>query len=311
MSISNLRIAVIGELNVDLIMDQLKGEPEYGKEQIATKMNLVMGSSSAIYACNSAALGASVSFSGMIGDDTFGTFVKNSLQEKGVIIDHVRTNKTGKTGITVALNKGNERLMVTHPGVMEMFGRQDIDPVFFQSADHLHLSSIFFQPQIKRDLLEILKAAKESGLTTSMDVQWDPDETWNLDLNSLLSYVDLFMPNEVEFLNLTGAKTINDALNSVSNHETTFVIKRGKKGSLLFRDEQKLTQNAFSLDGFSDAIGAGDSFNAGFIYAFLQEKPLSECLKQGSITAAVSTLKPGGTGAIQSYQQVQSYLEQK
>lgn len=307
----NRRILVIGELNPDLIMDQLHGEAEYGKEQKASEMNLVMGSSSAIFACNSAALGSSVSFAGMVGDDMFGTFMIHSLQKKGVTTDHVQTSKTAKTGLTVAFNKADDRLMVTYPGAMELFGWHHIDPIIFESVDHLHLSSIFFQRQLKKDLPSILKSAKEAGLTISMDVQWDPNEMWELDLKQLLNDIDFFMPNEVELMKLTGAGTLDEALKSISNHSTKLVIKRGKNGSLFYHNGERLTQEAFFLVRFADAIGAGDSYNAGFIHAFLQEKSPAECLKQGSITAAVSTLQPGGTGAIQSYQQVQSYLEQK
>ncbi len=311
MGLPKKKILVIGELNVDLIMNQLQGEPEYGKEQKASEMNLVMGSSSAIFACNIASLGTPVSFAGMVGDDMFGKFVRHSLVQKRVNIDHVKTSKTAKTGVTVAFNKANERLMVTHPGAMELFGQDDLAPSLFEEFDHLHISSIFFQPQLKKDLASIFQSAKEAGLTTSMDVQWDPKEVWDLDLTIFLGKIDLFMPNETELLNLTGAETPDEALQSVAEFDTKFVIKQGRKGSLYQHKGRRLTQDAFLLEGFVDAIGAGDSFNAGFIHAFLQGKTPEECLKQGSITAAVSTLKPGGTGSIQNFQQVQKYLKQK
>ena len=311
MGLPKKKILVIGELNVDLIMDQLHGEPEYGKEQKASEMNLVMGSSSAIFACNIAALGTPASFAGMVGDDMFGKFVHHSLVQKGVNIDHVKTSKTAKTGVTVAFNKADERLMVTHPGAMELFGQDDLAPSLFNEFDHLHISSIFFQPQLKKDLASILQSAKEAGLTTSMDVQWDPEEVWDLDLTMLLGNIDLFMPNETELLNLTGSETPDEALQSVAEFDTKFVIKQGRKGSLYQHKGRRLTQDAFFLDGFADAIGAGDSFNAGYIHAYLHGEDPEECLKQGSITAAVSTLQPGGTAAIKSYQQVQKYPKQK
>lgn len=304
-------ILVIGELNVDLIMDKIQGVPEYGKEKKASEMNLVMGSSSAIFACNIAALGASVSFAGMVGDDLFGSLVKQLLLEKNVNIDHLKTSQTGKTGVTVAFNKKDDRLMVTHPGVMELFGQKYLSASTYDDFDHLHISSIFFQPQLKKDLPSILKTAKEAGLTTSIDVQWDPNEMWDLDLQAIINNLDLFMPNEKELVNLIGLDSLENALSTLSEFDTKVVVKRGKNGSIYQHKNIRLTQEAFLLSKFADAIGAGDSFNAGFILAFLNQKTPEECLLQGSITAAVSTLEYGGTGAIKSYEQVQNYLNQK
>ena len=63
-------ILAIGELNVDLILNNIDGEPEVGKEKFAGDMILTLGSSTAIFAANAAALGAKVGFVGMIGQDT-------------------------------------------------------------------------------------------------------------------------------------------------------------------------------------------------------------------------------------------------
>jgi sugar/nucleoside kinase (ribokinase family) len=201
--------------------------------------------------------------------------------------------------------------MVTHPGAMELFGQNDLSPTLFDDFNHLHLSSIFFQPQLKKDLPSILQTAKKAGLTTSMDVQWDPEEKWNLDLKAVLSNLDFFMPNEKELVNLMGTDSLDNALRALTEFDTKFVIKRGKNGSIYQHKGMRLSQKAFILSNLADAIGAGDSFNAGFIRAFLNQKTPEECLQQGSITAAVSTLEYGGTGAIKSYQQVQNYLNQK
>ena len=77
-------IVALGELNVDLILNQIEGEPEIGKEKFAKQMTLTLGSSTAIFAANAAALGAKVAFCGMIGNDSFGDLVESSLKAKGV-----------------------------------------------------------------------------------------------------------------------------------------------------------------------------------------------------------------------------------
>ena len=77
-------IIALGELNVDLILNNIEGFPEVGKEKFAKQMTLTLGSSTAIFAANAAALGAKVAFCGMIGNDSFGDLVESSLQAKGV-----------------------------------------------------------------------------------------------------------------------------------------------------------------------------------------------------------------------------------
>ena len=73
-------IIALGELNVDLILNQIEGEPEIGKEKFAKQMTLTLGSSTAIFAANAAALGAKVAFCGMIGDDSFGDLVESVIK---------------------------------------------------------------------------------------------------------------------------------------------------------------------------------------------------------------------------------------
>jgi len=297
-------ILVVGELNVDLIMDRLNSPPQFGKEQRADIMTLTMGSSSAIFAANCASLGAKVAFCGKIGKDNFGDFVMDSLSSKRVNTDAVIVDEKLKTGATIIFNYDNDRMMVTHPGAMEQMTPEEIPQELFSKSRHIHTSAIFFQPGIKNNLVSLFKKAKNSGLTTSMDTQWDPEEKWDIDLKKLLPVLDFFLPNEQELLQLTAAPDIDVALNKISEYKTCIVVKRGTKGALMQKDGAKVSVPAFNVPDFIDAIGAGDSFNAGFIHEYLNGKDLNQCMKAGSLTAAVSTTAAGGTEGIESYQQV-------
>src|SRR4051812_32818689 len=119
-------VIVVGELNVDLIMNQLHSFPETGKEKLAEKMTLTLGSSSAIFASNLSALGMKVSFVGKIGNDIFGNFCKEQLDKKGVNTSMLIQNDTLQTGATVILNFDEDRAMVTHQGAMKSLGISDI-----------------------------------------------------------------------------------------------------------------------------------------------------------------------------------------
>ncbi len=171
----------------------------------------------------------------------------------------------------------------------------------------LHTSSIFFQPGIKNNLEILFRKAKNYGLTTSLDTQWDPNEEWDLDLKKLLPFVDFFLPNEDELLHLTKTSDVNDALDILQEFDTCTVVKMGDKGALMQNKGRRETISAHKVNSFTDAVGAGDSFNAGFLCDYLAGKDLSECLITGNLVAAVSTTAAGGTKAIKNYNQVIEY----
>lgn len=297
-------ILVVGELNVDLILNQLNKAPEFGKEQRADQMTLTLGSSSAIFASNCSSLGAKVAFCGKVGDDGFGNFVMQSLAEKNVNADSVIVEKNLKTGATVIFNYEDDRMMVTHPGAMEHMTVDEIPEEEMKKSRHLHTSAIFFQPGIKKDLVKLFSRAKKLGLTTSMDTQWDPEEEWDIDIKKILPVLDFFLPNEDELIALTESSSLQEALDKISGFETTVVVKQGEKGATMFRNGKTRSIPAYKITDYVDAIGAGDSFDAGFISSYLKGKSLDESLEIGNMAAAVSTTAAGGTTAITSFEAV-------
>ncbi len=293
-------ILVIGELNVDLILNGLPSLPVEGKEILADQMTLTLGSSSAIFASNASILGNRVAFLGKTGTDMFGDLVFNSLKNKKVDTRFIIRSSSEKTGATIVLNYNEDRAMVTHAGAMETLSINDIDEKQLLQARHMHVSSVFLQPGIKKDIVGLFKMAKKSGLTTSLDIQWDPDEKWDIDFETLLPLVDVFLPNETELKALTGESELEKAIEKLKPFINTMALKMGNKGSRGITKEIDITAKPFLNKEVVDAIGAGDTFNAGFITEFLNGKPMEECLHFGNLTGAVNTTAAGGTGAYTS-----------
>lgn len=304
-------VIVIGELNVDLILNQIDSYPELGKEKLAKKMDLVLGSSSAIFASNLSSLGAKVSFIGKIGDDIFGDLVLESLHKKNVDTSFITIDKSLKTGATIILNYDEDRAMITHSGAMEHLSISDINTDILNKAKHIHVSSVFLQPKLKNDLLEIFKTAKKAGLTTSLDPQWDPNENWDLNLEKLLPYTDVFLPNEVEIMNLTGKNSVEEAINVINKYANVIIVKMGSTGSVSFYKNKMIKIPAYLNENVVDAIGAGDSFDAGFIFKFIQGEEIEVCQKFGNLAGAVNTTASGGTSAFESYEKLMETASQK
>lgn len=306
-------IAAIGELNVDIILNSIESEPEIGKEKFAKDMTVTLGSSTAIFAANAAALGSKVCFVGMVGKDMFGKLVEESLISKGVDTTYlIRDSKTA-TGATIVMNYGEDRANLTYQGAMDLMGYDDICKDVFDTAKHIHISSIFMQNGLLRDLDRILTTAQEKGITVSMDTQWDPQEKWDLDYKKIIPKVTVFLPNEKELMALTGASDIESAIEEVRPYLGKYmVVKMGSKGSLLIRKDGSGNRiHAYLNTEVVDAIGAGDSFNSGFISAFVAGHPVEECQANGNLTGAINTTAAGGTGAFSSREAAEQCAREK
>jgi len=300
-------IIALGELNVDLILNQIDGAPEVGKEKFCQDMILTLGSSTAIFAANAAKLGADVAFCGMIGQDSFGDLVESSLRLKGVDTEYLIRQNRWATGATICLSYDEDRANVTYQGAMDHMSMADLPAGLFEAGKHLHISSIYMQSGLKHDIIAILKAAKAAGMTTSLDTQWDPAEKWDLDYTQVLPLIDVFLPNEKELCFLVGTDSVEAAVEKIRPYMNNAVIKWGNKGSLLIKkDGTQCMLKPYLNTHVIDAIGAGDSFNAGFLARFVEGEPLEVCQRYGNMTGAVNTTAAGGTGAFTSKEEVEA-----
>lgn len=305
------KVLVIGELNIDMIFNHIKGFPEIGEEKISQDLTTTLGSSSAIFAANLSSLGTEVSYLGMIGKDDFGAFIIESLCGAEVETKNIITSEVYKTGVTMVLNYEMDRAMVTYPGAMADLGIEHINANLISQFDHVHISSIFLQPKIKAEAVSIFKLIKELGLTTSLDPQWDPEEQWDLPLTTLLPYVDIFLPNKKELLALTASTTIEEGLESLHEFTDRIIIKDGDQGAHYFDQGNLTTIPAFVNPQVVDCIGAGDSFDAGFVHKYIQGESRPACLQYANLIGALNTTEAGGTGAFQSREKMNQTAKNK
>ncbi|PRX40007.1 carbohydrate kinase family protein [Salegentibacter salegens] len=307
---SNKKLLVVGELNIDLILNQIQGFPEIGTEKIAENMDFTLGSSSAILASNIAALGVSTSFCGLLGQDSFGDFILKELQKKKVNTRFVHRTQEAKTGITVVMNYDQDRANITYCGAMNVLSMEHIPWGNISEFSHLHFSNYFLQPGMKPFIAELFKKAKEEGLTTSLDLQVDPEDKWDFDYKNCLPFVDVFLPNESELLNLSGKNNLEDAIEMIKSYTNILALKLGDKGGRVVTKSEDITIKPYLNKKYKDAIGAGDSFNAGFLKKFIQGETLSTCLEFANLTGSLSTTAAGGTGAFRDEKEIEIKIQQ-
>lgn len=306
----NLDIAVVGELNVDLVLTGLPSLPAYKELRLARDMRFTLGSSSAIFACNAARLGARVGFVGKVGDDEFGDFMLRSLRQSGVETSCIIRHPGGRTGICVVMSFPEDYSMVSFPGIRETFRLDEVDFDYVRKARHMHMSSFYIQPALRPGIPTLFRWARESGLSTSLDPDNDPSGKWDGGMREALTNVDLFFPNEQEVLGISGSADIDAAVTAVRGLAATTIVKRGAQGVLVARGERIVKAPGFSVTPV-DTTGAGDSFNAGFVCRFLQGGALDDCVAWGSACGALSTQALGGTAGFPNIDELRRFLSER
>ena len=299
-------ILVAGEINPDLI---LTGDvmPAFGQvEKLVDAAALTIGSSSVIFACGATRLGLKVAFIGKCGDDVFGRFMLDQMLAHHVDVSNVLVVAGGSTGLSVILNRGVDRAILTHPGLVADLQASDIANGLLARARHLHVSSYFLQTKLQAGLPALFERARALGLTTSLDTNYDPSEAWS-GFDELLSATNVFLPNEAEARSLTGAENVDEAAGRLGSKVETLAIKLGKAGALGISESQKIQVESIPVK-VVDTVGAGDSFDAGFIYGYLNDWPLEKSLRLGAVCGALSTRKSGGTAAQLTLEEATAFL---
>ena len=303
-----LDVTIAGELNLDLILYGLPEQLPPERELLADRMMLTLGASSAIVAHNLAALGSRVGFQSRIGDDPLGQISLQRLQQGGVDISQVRrVPGATTTGLTVILHHKTWRNILTYAGTIAELTWDDLDLDYLADSRHFHFSSYYLQKALRPRLAELFQHLKSKGLTISLDTNDDPDDRWEGGLHEVLRYVDIFLPNEREACKAAGTEDLEAAISKLSERVPLLVVKLGRKGALAQRGTERFTSASKELVPV-DTVGAGDSFDAGFLHQYVRGADLPTCLASGNLAGALSTTRPGGTEAFRDADYREKFL---
>jgi sugar/nucleoside kinase (ribokinase family) len=300
-------ITIAGELNLDLILYGLPVEMQTERELLASNFRATLGSSSGIVAHNAATIGARVAFTTLVGTDDFGRLAMDRLNAAGVDTSRASQHDTVATGVTILLPHGDERHTLTFPGTIAELTVAHLDFDFLVQARHFHLSSLYLQRGLHNGLPDLLRRLKQVGLTISLDTNDDPENQWGTPLPEILPYVDVFMPNEDEICRMTNCADLDSAIHALAAKIPTIVVKRGRRGARVYEQGRAADVAPLSVTPV-DTIGAGDSFDAGFLRAYLLSKDTVTCARAGNITGALSTQASGGTEAFRDQKLRDAFL---
>ncbi|MFD5387051.1 carbohydrate kinase family protein [Streptomyces sp. NPDC127074] len=304
-------LLVIGDANPDVIVGPLTTPLAFGRrEQLIDSGALTLGGSAAITACGAARLGLRVAFAGRIGDDGAGHYMRDQLAARGVDISGLYLDPSLPTPLTVIVTRDDDRAILTAPGTLAATSGRDVPEHLLTSARHVHAASYFLMPGLAADLPDLFDTARAAGATTSLDTNDDPSGRWDrAALAPVLARTDILLPNAAEAHRLAGTDgtSVAAAAELLAHQVSLVAVKNGVDGALCHNGRTLLSTAGIRVTP-QDAVGAGDSFNAGFLAGRLAGRPIAEALDLAAACGALSTRATGGTTAQPTWEEALTHL---
>jgi sugar/nucleoside kinase (ribokinase family) len=245
---------------------------------------------------------------GKVGDDDNGRFMLAQLQEVGIGTQGVMLDPAVHTGVTISLTYPDEKAQITYQGSIADYRLSDVNLDALDSYTHLHMASMYLQTGLQPAFPTVLRQAQELRLTTSLDPGWDPNERWDKVLFEALGAVDILFVNEHEAKAIAKTTSISQAAGSLAQYVGTVVVKLGPAGALLADQHGLLESPAFRVPVL-DTTGAGDSFDAGFLYKHIVAGgSKAEALRFANACGAMAVTRVGGASSVPGAAEVETFL---
>ncbi len=301
----NWDVITVGDVFVDIVMSGFAAMPELGTEAECDRLQYEVGGGAAITACGLAKLGCKTAMLAVVGNSDSAWF-RQRVVDCGVDVSPLRLHESEPTATTVSISTNNDRAFFTYRGankmLVELFGNHSLRQTM-QQARHVHLAS----PLGPGTLIKLTNELHDAGTTLSLDVGWS--QAWLCDERTWLALqaVDLFFPNEREAELMTGQAEPEMMLQAFADAGVqTVALKLGANGSALLHEGKFYFAAPHNVDPI-DTTGAGDCFDAGFLFAWLNGNVPAECLRIANVCGALSTRALGGIAAFPVNDELRDY----
>lgn len=292
-----MTLAVVGNVNVDLLVWPASEVPPPGAEHAVERIDLRVGGAAAVAGAALARLGADAIVVGCVGDDALGTVAMDDLRGYGVDTRYVRRIPGSATGTSVAFEApGRDRSFLISLASLAEF-EPSMVPDAALRASFVLFCGYFNLPSLRgRPTAGFLRRTKEAGGTTLLDTGWDHDdwpEATRDEIRRLLPLVDVFVPNEVEAERLTGESDPLTAARSLAGlSEGWTVVKLGREGCVAAGPDGEVHRVPAPSVEVVDTTGAGDAFNAGLLMALSADEAWPDALRTAVLVASAVVSRP-------------------
>ena len=300
-------VYVMGDINIDLVVPGVDRLPPMGSEMVIPAMPTFVGGGAALFAMGAAKLGMKTVFQGSVGRDLYGAFIRQEIRKAGVDDALLMDDDERATGITICFTGPLDRCFVTCAGTNDRLSLKNLNLNEVRKARHIHLTGYQGASNHEEYRQALMRIRELGDVTVSMDVGWDPTGRWPEAITELFPLIDVMMMNETECLHYMRCRNAAEGAACIAASAGIAVVKLGRHGSIACREDKIAEASSFNVQAV-DTTGAGDSFNAGFISAFLQGRSLEACLVTGNACGALSVTAMGGNTAFPTAVQLQQFL---
>ena len=297
---SRRRVHVFGTVFFDLVYSGLPASPQPGTEVYASSLGLSPGGIANI-AVALARLGLDVGLSAVFADDAFGHYLWSALAHEGIDLTYSTHVGEWTTPVTTSIAYAHEREMITY---------EERPPIELASLvpDNYHADAIVLG--VADAPVAWLGQLHRVAPLVFADVAWDLDALHSSAIHEKLAHVDVFMPNAAEALALTDTSDVEDAATRLAGNGIVAVIKDGSNGAVAVDARTGMCLRVPTVEvAARDTTGAGDVFDAGFIYASLCGLPLDQQVRFANLCAAESVQWVGGALAAPCWRDLAAFWD--
>ncbi|MEM5882636.1 MAG: carbohydrate kinase family protein [Candidatus Aenigmatarchaeota archaeon] len=287
-----VEVTVIGDLNVDILTYPIEKYPKKDFQIFIDSAKLEVGGGAAHFAMAISKLGIKTRFIGLLGSDFFGDFIIEEMKKFGVENKIKRIDK--ETGISIGIHfKDGSRSLLTFKGTNLLFSLKDFRLEEIKGK-FLYIGGYNLQEKFQKDVKKVLNYAKEKGMITCLEP--DLKSGINCDVEELkgnLKFVDFFFPDFEEGKILTEEKDEEKIVEKILSFDCKNVaLKLGEKGCIVANKEKIFRIGAIKTKVINPT-GAGDFFNAGFVFGYLKTKKIEKAGIYGNALASFAISKFG------------------
>lgn len=305
-------ITCLGILVADLVGKPVDQYPERGKLVLVDQLELHSGGCAANTGVALAKIGIDTAIIGKVGNDGLGDFMVSALERNGVDTRGVaRDTEVGTSGTMVVVHSDGERDFIHYLGANATLVEDDINWDIIKGSKILHVAGSFLMPAFDgQPTANVLKKAQEMGIITTIDTAWDSKGRWMSALEPCLPYVDYAVPSIEEARMVTGQKDPADVAKVFMDHGVKVVgLKMGEKGSYIRTADTEISVPRFTVNAI-DALGAGDSFAAGFLTGVLKGWDLEKTGRFANAVGACCVMALGATTGIKTLDETCALIDE-
>ena len=298
-------VACLGIMVADIVARPVTGLPARGQLATVERIELHTGGCAVNTGIALAKLGHSVAVLGKVGQDGFGDFVCKVLADFGIDTTGVRRDPMANTSATmVMVDPEGERTFLHYLGANALLCGDDVDLDVVRQARILHVAGSFLMPTFDgQQTADVLKAAHELGVKTSLDTAWDSTGRWFSTIEPALSHIDYFVPSFEEAAQIAGREDPDDVADFFLGYGMEIVaLKMGSQGCFVKSPQEAIRLPAYSVQ-VVDATGAGDCFAAGFLAGLSLGWDLERTARLANKAGAACVTAIGATTGVRSLEE--------